>query len=1070
MKLKLFSLLLLLFLFNINKSNGNTILLYADKCTNLGCAFSSLFSSAPSILDDVIVKTNSSAIQAIITLTESMSMKSLNISNGILKVAASGSLTVANNILVQIGSSLSIDGTSTCNSLILNGGGSINLGGTLNVNNQLSCDGSVKGGSIKINGTLNVKSLNLMGINSPIPIVYQNGILNLNGNANFSSGLTLNDNSQINIKSGICTIDGLLTTTTNSIIHNLATLNIINSVIDSTTTTTTTIIKNITCGIKFDSNSITNFIGSKCNIFNIVMITPTSTINLQSLASISISNHQSSLITFGPINIDSTSSLTFDNSNCLLSKSLSLVKGSLINLNNNSTVTIGVGIDLLNDFNIDINSVLIIQSSSTNSIIGTIKCSIGSIIKIVNSIVNFNSPIIIDTLLIDKSTSTSIHIVSNVTINNGIECIAPLSQITIDPVIGLLNLGGKSIINNVLNLSGSSQFNLINKASCILSGLVPIEKAIVNIFQGSNLTITTSTNLTNCLNLHGDSILQINANAILSGLTVYPISQLNLPILNIKDSTCNLLGSIDQLGTINLINSELSLADKVVLNINNNLITDQSSNIILPVNANLIIGGPNSIISNLFSFDGKLNIESGSITFNGGINASVSSFLFCNNAKVSIGGASSNFNGPFSVTGSSGSISISNGVVHFYQGIQIPTTKCPFNILKSSTCTIHSASVISSPVYCLNDATLNIVSQLSSTTAAASSQNVVQFEGGLFTDINSMLSIDNSIFSLNSTSLINGVVMLNESQLVSCGQTTFQNGIDSIIQGKEGNNTLLINSGSCLINTTNSIELSGSIDIMEKAFLSIRSPNTTCHRGIKNSGSLLIGSVVDLKNSMINQLNGDATLELLQGSNLITTGANFASGIVSGSGKITITKSTTSINSSIDISSSGSTGQCESGGILSGWITIDGPLKLLESSVLRVNIVSSTNVSKIICTESTIINGLIDVLFDTDTVEETLTKGMIFPVLSSSISITGNLSLSDTLDSKQFSCKPQQQQQSSSSTTTTGSEYSLVYQQTNVPSNKVASTQDSTNSSTSINNSFSFYLLLISLLISFLYL
>ncbi|KAN0028610.1 hypothetical protein ACTFIV_010456 [Dictyostelium citrinum] len=1056
MKFKLLSLLiLLLFLFNnINKSKGETILLYADKCTNLGCAFSSLFSKVPSILDDVIVKTNSTAIQAIITLTESMSMKSLNISNGILKVALGGSLTVANNILVQVGSSLSIDGTSTCDSLTLNGGGSINIGGKLSILNQLSCDGNINsGGSIKINGTLNVKSLNLIGKNSPIPMIYQNGIINLNGNSNFSNGLTLNDNSQLIIKSGICTIDGILTTTTNSIIHNLATLNIINSMVS------VDIIKNIKCGIKFDTNSITNLIGSKCNIYNIVMITPTSIINLQSSSSLSILNQQSSLITLGPINIDKTSSLTIDNSNCLLSKTLTLVKGSIINLTNNSTLTIGIGIDLLNDFNINIDSTLIIESNATNSLIGSIKCSIGTIIKIINSIVNFKSPIVIDTLLIDNGKSSSINIISNVTINNGIECLAPLSQISIDPVVGILNLGGKSIISNVLNLSGNSQFNLINKASCILSGLIPIEQSIINVFQGSNLTITTSTNLTNhCLHLHGDSILQINANVNINGLTVYPISQLQLPTLTLLNSNCNLLESIDQLGTVNLIKSVLSLTDKVVLNIDNNLITDKLSNIILPINANLIIGGPNSIISNLLSIEGKLNIESGSINFNGGINSSVDSFLFCNNAKVSIG-ASSNFNGPFSVTGSGGSISISDGIVNFYQGIQIPTTKSPFNILKSSTCNIHSASVISSPVYCLNDATLNIISNNIANTV----QTIVQFEGGLFTDINSMLAIDNSIFSLNSTSSISGLVMLNESQLISCGQTTFQNGIDSIIQGKEGNNSLLVNSGSCLINTTNPIELSGSISIMEKAHLSIRSPNTTCHKGIKNSGSLLIGSIVNLKNSMINQLNGDANLELLQGSNIITTGANFASGIVSGTGKITITKSTNN-NSSPSNESLTSIGKCKSGGILSGWITIDGELQLLESSVIRVNIISSTNASKIICSGSTIINGLIDVFFETDTVEETLTKGMIFPVLSSSISITGNLSLSDTLDSKQFSCKPPSQTESSSSSTTP--EYSLVYQQTNVPSNKITSTENSTNSSTSINNSLTFYLLLISLLIS----
>ncbi|KAM9959049.1 hypothetical protein ACTFIR_000100 [Dictyostelium discoideum] len=1067
MKLKLFSfiilLLLLLFNNNIKLSKSETILLYADKCTNFGCAFSSLFSKVPSILDDVIVKTNSTAIQAIITLTESMSMKSLNISNGILKVGLGGSLTVSNNILVQVGSSLSIDGTSTCNSLILNGGGSINLSGTLNVNTQLSCDGIIKGdgggGSIKINGTLNVKSMNLVGGGGgggggPIPIVYQNGVINLNGNANFSNGLTLNDNSQLLIKSGICTIDGVLTTTTNSIIHNLATLNIINS------------IKDIKCGIKFDKNSITNLIASKCNIYNIVLITSSSTINLQSSSSLSILNQQSSLITFGgPINVDSTSSITFDNSNCLLtSKSLSLVKGSLINVNNNSSVTIGVGIELLNDFNIDIGSRLIIESSSTNSFIGSVKCSIGSIVKVIDSIVNFKSPIVIDTLLIDNSKSSLINIISNVTITNGIESLAPLSKISIDPVIGILNIGGNSVIGNVLNLSGTSQFNLINKANCIISGLVPIEQSMVNLYQGCNLTITTSTNLTNnCLHLHGDSILQINANAIIGGLKVYPISQLQLPSLFLKDSNCNLLESIDKLGTINLIKSVLSLNDKLILNINNNLITDKFSNIILPINSNLIISGPNSIISNQLSIDGKLNIESGSISFNGGINSSVNSFLFCNNAKVSIG-ASSNFNGPFSVTGSSGSISISDGIINFYQGIQIPTTKCPFNILKSSTCNIHSTSLISSPVYCLNVSTLNIISTINNNNNKV--ENIIQFEGGLFTDINSMLSIDNSIISLNSTSIISGLVMLNESQLVSCGQTTFQNGIDSIINGKEGNNTLLVNSGSCLINTTNSIELSGSINIMEKAFLSIRSPNTTCYKGIKNSGSLLIGSIVNLKNSMINQLNGDSSLELLQGSNLITVGANFASGIVSGIGKITIINSTNNNNNSSS-SESNSIGKCESGGILSGWITIDGQLKLLESSVIRVNIVSSTNVSKIICTGSTIINGLIDVLFDTDTVEETLTKGMIFPVLSSSISITGNLSLSDTLDSKQFSCKPQQQPSSSSSPTTsnTGSEYSLVYQQTNVPSNKITSTEDSTNSSKSIYN-FTFYLLLISILIS----
>ncbi|KAK5584145.1 hypothetical protein RB653_005752 [Dictyostelium firmibasis] len=1065
MKLKLFSLLLLfsLFLFNINLSKSETFILYADKCTNLGCAFSSLFSSAPSILDDVIVKTNNSAIQAILTMTNSMSIKSLNISNGILKVAAGGSLTVANNILVQVGSSLSIDGTSTCNSLILNGGGSINLGGTLNVNTQISCDGSVNGGSIQINGTLNVKSLNFFS-NSPIPTIYQNGVLNLNGDANFSTGLTLRDNSQINIKSGICTIDGLLTTTTNSIIHIFSTLNIINSVVSN---------NNITCGIKFDTNSVTNLIGSKCSIYNIAMIAPTSTINLKASASLSIFN-QNSLVTFGPINVDATSSLTLENSNCLISKSLSIVKGSLINLKSNTTLSIGVAIDLLNDFTIDVGSTLVLASGSTNSLSGSVKCSIGSIIKIVNSIVNFNSPIVIDTLLIDKSTSTFVKIVSNVTINNGIECIAPLSQISIDPVIGSLNIGGNSMITNVLNLSGNSQFNIINRGVCVISRLLPIEQSMVNVFQGGNLTITTATNLTNCLGLHGDSSLQLNANAIINGLTVYPVNQLNLPIINLKNSICNLMGSIDQLGTINLIkSSQLTLGDKVVLNVNNNLIVDSSSSIILPVNSNLIIGGPNSMISSLLSIDGKLNIESGSITFNAGINSSTSSFLFCNNAKVSIG-ASSNFNGPFSVTGSSGSIAITDGDVHFHQGIQIPTTKCPFNILKSSTCHIHSASVISSPVYCLNDATLNIVSAVSSATS-----NVVQFEGGLFTDINAMVSIDNSIFSLNSTSSISGMVMLNESQLVSCGQTTFNNGIDSIIQG-EGNNTLLVNSGSCLINTTNPIQLSGSINIMEKAFLSIRSPNTTCHKGIKNSGSLLIGAIVDLKNSMINQLNGDATLELLQGSNLITTGANFASGIVSGSGKITITKPTIINNNNTKNSSessespSNSSGQCENGGILSGWITIDGSLKLLESSVLRVNVVSRTNVSKIICTGSTIINGLIDVLFDTETVEETLTKGMVFPVLSSSISITGNLSLSDTLDSKQFSCKPPPPSTSSttstSKSTSTGSEYSLVYQQTNVPSNKVTSTENSTNSSTSIINSFSFYLLLISLLISLIYL
>ncbi|EGC37490.1 hypothetical protein DICPUDRAFT_76895 [Dictyostelium purpureum] len=1007
MKFLIIKLLIIVLL--ANSCNSEIFSINADKCTNLGCTFSSLFtSSLPKITDDVVFFTSNPLIQSTIILSNQISIKSLNITNGILKIASSGSLSVSSNILIAAGGSLMLDGMSSCNSLTVNGNLYINSQSSLSVTSSLS----IASGIFESNGTLNLGSLNIQSGITAFPKFFGSAVVTLNGDSNINTSIQLLDTASLIIKSGICTIKGLLASSTASI-ENRSKLFFGN------------IIGDLVCKVNSISGSTIQFSSSNIQFHNVIT-TDTTTINLID-SSVTIHSLPTT-ISLGSLSIDATSKIILDKTNCTIA-SLKSTLNSIIKLTNSSNFNINKPFDFNCDLDIDPTSSIFISATTPQVVnfYGNILSAIGSTIKL-DYTCNFNKPVLLDSLLLGSN--SAITFVKNSTIIKDFTCPSTAS-INIDKNSGSLTIGGNSNIDTNLNLNGVAQLNIVastdssvtNKV-CTIKQITTGSDAILNIGTGVNVNILTPSIFGNSIHLNGDANLQINGNVSLNGLTIFPIEGIKLPTLQLSSSYCTLPENTDYdiIGTINLIKSTLALSNNIALNINNNLVVDSNSNIIIPADATLIVSGPSSIISSTINIDGKLNLESGSIKFDAGIASTSNSFINCNNANVNINGNNVAIGGQFSVTGA-GKININSLNTIFKNGIKVPTLKTPININADAKVTISADSLISSPVFCLGNSILNILSGSN-----------IQMDGGLSSQINSVISLEGSTLSLNSTSNIIGIINLNNSTIISSGETTISNTITS--DPTNTDNNLMINSGSCTINTKNNINISGELNVLKNSLLTLNAAKTTCAKGIKNSGKIIVSNIVDTSSSIISQISGDAELVLLAGSNIISkTSASFLSGKISGTGKIT-------------------SNNCQCGGIINGMISVDGSLSLLDSAVVLVNIFANNNYSKISCNGNVNVNGLIEVNLDAQA-SLTLKKGDEFAIITSTNSnINGTLSLSDSTNSKSFDCKKSQ----------TGSTYNLVYNADQINTSKDGSSiEDHASASSTLFVSFN--LLFISLVL-----
>eukprot|EP01132_Coremiostelium_polycephalum_P000459 gene459-580_t len=933
--------------------NGETFLLNADKCQQAqlgGCGIKSLLKgSVPREVDDLIVYTTDPAVKALVTISDALSCRTLNISNGILRLDNGANLAVGSDLHIGNEGTLSIASPCTVTNLLDSTGSIILDGGQLNVNGILNSAGSLALNS----GTIETNCLQIPAVTASAPAIL-GGTLKLNGNSNIDSLLNLGGNSQLLVNGGVVTcskglnlldtataaINGAtlsLTGPTECIMNKVLTIGpngILNvagpalKVLGGISNTDADSKINIGSGSSLllsgqsvipslvDVASLGKFIvnNGQCDISNLKSQTD-SLIDLQSNG---ILKTIGDIVMNAPINMDSTSALNIDNGVLQLLGKINDQAGSTINVIK-GTCTFPVDTVHTVNSNINVNPDALLNLGGTNDILGNLVCTEGS------------------KLLFDNNAITNLH-------------------------------GPSSDINLPVTLPGNSILNIQN-GGCAIQKLIAGDSSIVSVGDGGNLVVDTISNFVNPLKLTGNAKLNFNGDTDINGIVVSALEKTPLPTLNFNNAKCILKGDVQPLGTIDLKSSHFDIAPNTKVILNNNLLSDATSNIVVNTDSLLNICGPQSTIDSPINLIGKLIMSNGNTDINNVITTLPTSSLLIDNANVALNKANS-FVVPLIVQGT-GSLDIKKNL-ECLKGLNVASATSPINIVGESLLQLFGNSTINSPVNCDANSILTIPAKA-----------YTELNGGLNSATTTALNVLDSTCLLGGNSIVNGKVLLNGANLITSGDCQLVNGIQSITKDVKDavanaiKNNLLVNSGSCSLGA-NSL-LTGTVGVRQDAALDVNAP-LKCLGGIKNSGLITVDSIIDATGSNIYQSASDAICTLSKGSQLIADTINMASGKLQGIGKI--------------VTGNG----CTCGGIVDGSFDVVGDLKLLDTSILNIDVNSPTDFNKIKVSANAYLNGLVDVNMGPNC---DLKVGDVLQFLSAS-QCDGKLALSDSNYSKAF--------------------------------------------------------------------
>ncbi|KYQ89869.1 hypothetical protein DLAC_09843 [Tieghemostelium lacteum] len=978
-------------------------------------------------MDDVIVYTSNPAIKALITLTESLSIRNLNISSGSLLVQAGAALNVISQVTVGEGATLTCSSNCRISNLINVYGNLVIDGGSMIIDGVAN----VYGGFKVLSGTLEILSLQIPSTTEIIPVI-SGGILKITGISNIDALVTVKGNAQVIVSSGTTTIsNGIQCIENSTFVASLATINLLGS-------TDCTFNNLLTLG----SKTILNIEGPIVNLLGGIKTALDSTSKIYIKASAILNVSGISLIQC-PLNIDSISKLVINNGQLTLTSLLNTVADSLIELQTDSKLILQstILIDLFSPISLDSTALLQIANGQKIRFLGDISSQLGSVIQILsggNCIFpsELQPTISSDIVVFDNAT---LDIQGTISVLGNLNCY-PKSILKISTTIGKLNLGGSdSLLKINLDLQGDSILNLLEGSKCTLLHLIQSSNTSKIFLENSaQLIIQTSTDLIKSLQLSGDSSVIFHGNTLLEDLTVIAVDVTSYPSLIFNDcQKCILQGTLDQFGHITLVNANLQIKSAVDVILNHNILCDKNSSIYIETLGSLSVfgtdGSDKSIIDTFLQVDGDIYL-SGEVDLNGGIEIAPLSKCTFENALININ-ANSTFNNLLSVTGN-GQLNI-NANINLLDGIFVLSPSFPLVIDSTLdgiiSVIIKGNSSVNSPLRCQSTCNINL-----------EAQSYIELNGGLITTAPSTIHLLTSDILLGGNSLISGKVILElGSNIVSVGNCHFLQGIQSIYDKStidsmninnpstdDGTNNLWIQAGSCQLSGLTST-LTGGIGIKPESSLEINAP-VLCFSGLRNSGHLLVNSIVNVSRSLISQTTSESRCVLSKGAQLIAYTINMSQGRLEGLGKL-ITQSS-----------------CTCGGIVDGVFDVVGDFRLLESSILNIGIATKANHNQVQCSARAYLSGTVEVKRINTSLSD-LKVGDKIPILRSSF-CEGQLSLSDSTESREF------QLQNTSST------YNLIYQPSNLKSSKTVE-EDSSSSTVFVNLILSVSLIAITLFI-----
>ncbi|KAF2069810.1 hypothetical protein CYY_008870 [Polysphondylium violaceum] len=993
----IYTIVLILFISN-HAVHSAQVLLNADGCTTIACGFKALLGQAqlPQSIDDVIVYTSNAALHPIVLLQDSLNIKSLNISNGVLKIATGIAVSVTDTLFVNALATLDLESDKL---LTVNSG--ITINGNLVLNgNGIQCNGPavVNGNLTILSGSFEVSKLTIAAT-ATIPNII-GGTIKVNADSSINVALNILGTATLNINSGkfTCNKGLVLAATSGLTIGNGASLSLLGTV-------ASTFNNAITLG----SNALLE-VGSVVNSLKVITTVPNSAINIIANGVLNISGKN---YIVAPISLSTiTSKLVAKQCDCTFNQ-LNTLANSIISIQNASTFRTLSDITLNSIVNVDTDSIISIELG-TLTLVGPVKSVAGSVINVVKGTCEIPSKVVqVINSNVNVAKDAILKVAGTVSLIGNVNC--PDSSI-VQLVNGILGIGGsQSVIDTVIDLSGTSQLKIIKNSICTIKKINHIDAtALISVDTGSILTINIGSVFLSPITLTGSASLNVNGDASIKGIYVVPIDNTPLPSLKLFNCNSKFTGEIQRL-LMSLTNTSLNIDVNVKVGALN-LTADANSPIVANAGSNVDISGTLSKIQKQIQCIGcLLHIGSGTTQFLDGIITSVDSTFTTLNSTLQIGGKSilnslTTFDGL-------GSVGI-NGDVQINGGVKCSTLS-PIDINAKSTVFIGKESVIGANVNLNADATLNI---LPSSNCA--------FNGGLNTGVNAILYVNKTGNCLIAgSSEVKGAVYLNGATIVSAGTCNFYNGIKQAnANATQAINNLLVNSGTCTLKDES--EFSGEVAIKAAANLVLGAP-VLCSKGIQNSGNLIINAAIESED-VISQTVADAVCTLNQGSQIKTKAINFVAGKLSGVGKII------------------ASAPCVVGGIIDGAIDITGDLNLLSTAILQVDVKGLANFNKLSVSGKASLTGLIDVSLDAS-VAANLKVGDTMTIMECG-TCEGAPKLSESTGSKCFTL-------SSSNTT-----QNLVYQSP-PPVEKNAESSSHDTSSASMTSFSSFTLLISSLLL-----
>eukprot|EP01133_Synstelium_polycarpum_P001514 gene1514-1766_t len=938
------TLILLLLGIMVTTINGAKFQLNADKCVDLGCGFGTLLNGAiPKEMDDVTVYTTNPAKQALVVLSQSLRIHSLNVSSGVLRIDSGSNLDVTTDVYVGPLGTLSIAAPVTINNLLNIGGSMLIDDGALVVNGLTNCIGSI---------ILNAGSLETVGLQIPstaTPPVILGGVLKVTGTANFEVPLEIKGDAQLVIGSGTTTMSkGFQCLDKASTVVTLATLNLNGPALSTINT------------IAIGPKAIIN-IDSPCNIVNgLVTNDGWSSINIDNNAILSLSGKSH------------CGNITLAEGAKLILKSGTFSTVALTS-HPNSTIEVGESATLNTQGNLEIASALslsdtgkLLIESGTVVITGTISDLAGSVIEIgrkgvcrlpANSILSLLSTINLDE-------EAKLDIAGTTTLLGNVVCPASSKIALIDSAI--LTLGGatNSILSDI-ELVANSQLNIASGSKCTIDSITQTsDTSLLFIDTNASLAIKKACILIAQLKINGDAIFTASGVVnITGGIASVPIKS-SYPSITLDAAEANFAGDINQIYSITATASKIVVAPKPG-KIGRLQVDDKST---LKISGDLTLNGAETSVGCPITLSGAILIDA-IADLRGGMQADANSTIkLATDAVVSIGG-SSQFDNLLPVTMSGASkLNIASSKCIFSHGLQALNEAGSISFTGDSLIKLFGNTTINSPILCGAKSVLEIPTN-----------GYILINGGLTSLAEASLKLSGATCVLSGISNLAGSVLLDGgSNLITNGACKLSSGVQSLSQDA---NNILVNTGSCALSAASKI--SGSVGVRTEANLSVDAP-LKCLGGIKNAGVINIGSAVDLTGAILSQTASNAVCQLSSGAQITADAVSIASGKLEGAGKIITTAG------------------CTCGGLVDGAFDITGDLKLLDTAVLIVEVNSVSNFSQILVSNTADIAGLVDV-----NIAPTagLKVGDTLTILNAK-QCNGKLSLSDTVVSKAFELIP----------------------------------------------------------------